>query len=157
MTGATCFRGPAGVDDHDLRFQQPSGDGPVHRGDQRIGRQGAVREEHLDERAGSFAVAHHASGGVPILLVRRGERTARLRLHQGGGTRQSTWFDRQHLEVVVQDQNLDEPADRPLVPGHHGRSVHGFHGRRGQPDGDPATRQPGRDGVKALPHRDPRP
>jgi hypothetical protein len=114
----------AGLDHDYLRVQDAGADRRCHR----RGGQGAVREQHLDQRPGPGRVAVRAAGGVPVHLAGGGEGAGCPGPGQRGGAGQRAGLAPQHLQVVVQDQGLGLLPGRALVPGHHPRPAGHLHG-----------------------------
>ena len=135
----------------------PELDGLGHRRGEGRGGQGAVREQHLDQRPGAGRVAVLAAGGVPVPLVGGGEGPGRPGLGQRGRAGQRAGLARQDFQVMVQEQDLGVLAGRPLMPGHDPRPVEHLHAAGRQPHRQPAAGVAGRDGVVVLPHADPGP
>ena len=112
-----------------------------------------MREQDLDQRPGAGGVAAGASGGVPVGLVRGGERPAGLGLRQRGRAGQPAGFGLEHLEVVIQGQDLDVASDRPFVAGDQLRRRRRSRpcGRRAGPAAGARRSGPGRSRSTAAP------
>jgi hypothetical protein len=74
---------------------------------------------------------------------------------QRGRTGQRTGFADEHLQVVVQDEDLATAGGGTLVSGGLDPPVEDDQLRRSQVDPDPTPDQPGLDRVLALPDADP--
>ena len=72
---------------------------------------------------GAGGVAAGSAGGIPVGLMRSRECAARSRLRERGRAGQAAGLDAQHLEAVIQREDLDVTSDRPLVPGDQLRPV----------------------------------
>ncbi|MDH6293204.1 hypothetical protein M2275_008149 [Rhodococcus opacus] len=65
-------------------------------------------------------------------------------------------FADQHLEVVIEGEDVGEPAERAVVAGDHPRPVEHLDPTCAQPHRQPPARVVGGYGVEVLPHRHPR-
>ena len=77
------------------------------------------------------------------------------RLRKGGRSRHRAGLDLEHLEVVVEGEDIPPPADRPFVGGDELRSVEELDGLRTEEDGHLPPGESDRDRVAALADTDP--
>ena len=77
------------------------------------------------------------------------------RLRKGGRSRHRTGLDLEHLEVVVEGEDIPPPADRPLVGGDELRAVEQLDGLGTEEDGHLPPGESDRDRVAALANADP--
>ena len=82
-----------------------------------------MSEEHLDQRSGAAGVAQTVTGGLPELIVDRGEGTAGPAPGQSGGPGEGPRLEAKDLEVVVEDEHLGALGHGSGVAGHQGAAV----------------------------------
>ena len=129
--GTTVAAAPStarlGLDRDHRRVDRAGGEGPLHAGGDRRGRDGPVQEQDLDQGAGAVTVTEAASGLGPEPLMGRAEHAARPCPGQGRGAREGPGLDGQDLEVVVQGHDL-VTFEGPGVAGHDQRPVENLDG-----------------------------
>ena len=143
----------AGFDGHDCGVDAARTQSPLDAGDDSVGGDGAMSEEHLDDGAGAVAVTPTAAGLNPEPLMGRPEHT-RARARASGVAETGAGLDGQHLQVVVQHQHLVTFA-APGVAGHDQGPVEDLNGLGTDPDIEPLAHVAGGHRIQGAPDRHP--